>query len=67
MSDKFSTCYGLCIDLITGDPCLIINLNVTSVNLMKAGMASQNIVMKKAIHFVLISFAVVFGLLVFGS
>ena len=41
----------------------------TSVNLKKADMASPNIVMKKKkheIHVVLISFEVVFGLLVFG-
>ena len=31
----------------------------------KAGMASRNIVYKKTIHVFLISFAVVFGLLVF--
>ena len=40
--------------------------SVTSVNLKKAGMASRNIVMKKKQYVVLISFAVVFGLLVFG-
>ena len=42
----------------------IIN-SVTSVNLKKAGMASRNIVMKKTRHVVMISFIVVFGLLVF--
>ena len=42
----------------------IIN-SVTSVNLKKAGMANRNIVMKKTKHVVMISFVVVFGLLVF--
>ena len=40
--------------------------SVISVNLKKASMASENIVMKKTIHVVLISFALVFGLLVFS-
>ena len=44
----------------------IIN-SVTPVNLKKAGMASRNIDVKTTIHVVLISFAVVFGLLVLGS
>jgi len=44
----------------------VIPIKVTSENLKKAGMASRNIVMKKTIHVVLISFAVVFGLLVVG-
>ena len=42
----------------------IIN-SVTSVNLKKAGMGSRNNVMKKTKHVVMISFVVVFGLLVF--
>ena len=40
--------------------------SVTSVNLKKAGMASRNIVIKKQYTLLWISFAVVFGLLVFG-
>ena len=40
--------------------------SVTSVNLKKACMASRNIVSTKQYTLFLISFAVVFGLLVFG-
>ena len=43
------------------------HLGCLLVNLKKAGMASQNIVIKKQYTLFQISFAVVFGLLVFVS
>ena len=57
---------GSCLHLF----CIVIPIigSATSVNLKKTGMASRNTVMKKQYSScILISFAVVFGLLVFGS